>query len=192
MSNFQNAQSFFSMFSSIPTPELEHNLSLSNVNPRNVYRGLFASSSPALILILTLQIRTKRSEGLLRSRLCTSLTLSRAELSAAQPFLQRWSPNICQNDDMSSGEQRKIHAWCVRYLIAASPLAYSREAMNLLAKEVDPAKTKTVIEYSSGSTVISMSLVSRVYHGIDDVHAYLSNKTSEAKLRMMQFFGLKL
>ncbi|GIZ41546.1 hypothetical protein CKM354_000484600 [Cercospora kikuchii] len=65
-------------------------------------------------------------------------------------------------------------------------------AMNLLSKEVVPDKTKTIVEYSSGSTVISMSMVARVFHNINDTHAYLSNKTSEAKLRLMQFFGLKL
>ncbi|KXS95460.1 hypothetical protein AC578_4713 [Pseudocercospora eumusae] len=68
----------------------------------------------------------------------------------------------------------------------------SMPAMNLLQKEVHPEKTKTIVEYSSGSTVISMSMVARVFHGITDSHAYLSNKTSEAKLRLMQFFGLKL
>ncbi|KAF2217188.1 hypothetical protein CERZMDRAFT_81138 [Cercospora zeae-maydis SCOH1-5] len=65
-------------------------------------------------------------------------------------------------------------------------------AMNLLSNEVVPDKTKTIVEYSSGSTVISMSMVARVFHNINDTHAYLSNKTSEAKLRLMQFFGLKL
>ncbi|KAI2620945.1 tryptophan synthase beta subunit-like PLP-dependent enzyme [Hypomontagnella submonticulosa] len=65
-------------------------------------------------------------------------------------------------------------------------------ALNLLEKSVVPGKTNTIIEYSSGSTVISMSLVSRVYHGISDVRAFLSNKTSTAKLRLMQFFGLDI
>lgn len=64
--------------------------------------------------------------------------------------------------------------------------------MNLLEKSVKPGQTKTVIEYSSGSTVISMSLVARVYYGLPDVRAYLSNKTSTAKLRLMQFFGLDI
>lgn len=63
-------------------------------------------------------------------------------------------------------------------------------ALNMLAQEVDPAKSKTVIEYSSGSTVISLALASRINHGIQDVRAFLSNKTSPAKLRLMQFFGL--
>ncbi|KKY13386.1 putative cysteine synthase [Diplodia seriata] len=65
-------------------------------------------------------------------------------------------------------------------------------AMNLLEKSLEKDKTKTVIEYSSGSTVISMSLVGRVFHGIDDTRAYMSNKTSDAKLKLMQFFGLKI
>lgn len=37
-----------------------------------------------------------------------------------------------------------------------------------------------------------MALVAQVYHGLNDVRAYLSNKTSFAKLRLMQFFGLDL
>lgn len=65
-------------------------------------------------------------------------------------------------------------------------------ALNLLEKAVVPGKTKTVVEYSSGSTVIAMSLVSRAFHGVPDVRAFLSNKTSQAKLRLMQFFGLSM
>ncbi|KAH7079548.1 tryptophan synthase beta subunit-like PLP-dependent enzyme [Paraphoma chrysanthemicola] len=64
-------------------------------------------------------------------------------------------------------------------------------AMNMLSKEVHP-ETSTVVEYSSGSTVISLALASRIYHGIDDVKAFLSNKTTTSKLRMMQFFGLDI
>ncbi|KAK1978793.1 cysteine synthase [Colletotrichum cereale] len=65
-------------------------------------------------------------------------------------------------------------------------------ALNLLQKGVVPGKTETIVEYSSGSTVISMSLASRVYHGVPDVRAFISNKTSLAKLRLMQFFGLNI
>lgn len=50
--------------------------------------------------------------------------------------------------------------------------------------------TKTIVEYSSGSTAVSMSIIARVLHNISDTRAFLSNKTSEAKLRMMRFFGL--
>ncbi|RMJ28670.1 cysteine synthase B [Aspergillus sp. HF37] len=64
-------------------------------------------------------------------------------------------------------------------------------ATNMLQAQVDP-KTRTIVEYSSGSTVISMSTIARVMHGIEDTRAFLSNKTSEAKLRLMQFFGLDI
>lgn len=64
--------------------------------------------------------------------------------------------------------------------------------MNLLEKSVEAGRTKTIIESSSGSTVISMAMVARAFHGINDIHAYLSNKTSEPKLRLMQFFGLSV
>lgn len=42
-----------------------------------------------------------------------------------------------------------------------------------------------VVEYSSGSTVISMAMLAHM-NGINDVHAYLSNKTSAAKLKLMR------
>ncbi|RAH72016.1 putative cysteine synthase B [Aspergillus aculeatinus CBS 121060] len=65
-------------------------------------------------------------------------------------------------------------------------------AMNMLESGVIPGQTQTIVEYSSGSTVISMSMIARVMHGIDDTRAYLSNKTSNAKLKLMQFFGLNI
>jgi cysteine synthase len=65
-------------------------------------------------------------------------------------------------------------------------------ALNLLQNCVVPGKTKAVVEYSSGSTVLSMSLISRAIHGVDDVRAFLSNKTSSTKLRLMQFFGIDM
>jgi cysteine synthase len=64
--------------------------------------------------------------------------------------------------------------------------------MNLLEQGVEPGKTRTIVESSSGSTVISMAMVARAFHGIDDVHAYVSNKTSKTKLRLLQFFGLNV
>lgn len=64
-------------------------------------------------------------------------------------------------------------------------------ALNLLS-QVSRDTTDTIVEYSSGSTVISMSILGRVLHNLEDTRAYLSNKTSGAKLRLMQFFGLDL
>ena len=66
-------------------------------------------------------------------------------------------------------------------------------ALNMLQNTAKEASNiDTVVEYSSGSTVISMSVISRVLYGIEDTRAYLSNKTSEAKLRLMRFFGLSI
>ncbi|KAH9882470.1 hypothetical protein J1614_000706 [Plenodomus biglobosus] len=65
-------------------------------------------------------------------------------------------------------------------------------AMNMLSKGVRSENTKSVVEYSSGSTVISLALASRINHNVHDVRAYLSNKTSRSKLRLMQFFGLDI
>ncbi|KAJ3496815.1 hypothetical protein NLG97_g2378 [Lecanicillium saksenae] len=65
-------------------------------------------------------------------------------------------------------------------------------ALNLLEKTVKPDVTKTIVEYSSGSTVLSMSLIGRAIYGLDDVRAFLSNKTSFAKIRLMQLFGINI
>ncbi|KAF2826886.1 cysteine synthase-like protein B [Ophiobolus disseminans] len=65
-------------------------------------------------------------------------------------------------------------------------------AMNMLSKGVELGKTKTVVEYSSGSTVISLALAGRIYHGVQNCKAFLSNKTTVSKLRLMQFFGLDI
>lgn len=51
---------------------------------------------------------------------------------------------------------------------------------------------KTIVEYSSGSTIISMAVLARVLHGIDDTRAYLSNKTSSTKIQLMRLFGLEV
>jgi cysteine synthase A len=58
--------------------------------------------------------------------------------------------------------------------------------------QVKPGKTTTIVEYSSGSTVVSMSMIARILYGIKDTRAYLSNKTSHTKLQMMRFFGLNM
>lgn len=65
-------------------------------------------------------------------------------------------------------------------------------ALNLLQNSIVPDKTKTVVEYSSGSTVLSMSLIARAFYGLPDVRAFLSNKTSVAKIRLMQLFGINM
>ncbi|KAJ6560967.1 cysteine synthase [Mycena sp. CBHHK59/15] len=51
--------------------------------------------------------------------------------------------------------------------------------------------THTLVEYSSGSTVISLGILANIY-GIPHTKAYLSNKTSPTKLDLLRFFGLDL
>jgi cysteine synthase len=62
----------------------------------------------------------------------------------------------------------------------------------LQSNKITPGKTNTIVEYSSGSTVVSMSMMARILYGIQDTRAFLSNKTSHAKLQMMRFFGLNM
>ncbi|KIM99625.1 hypothetical protein OIDMADRAFT_181057 [Oidiodendron maius Zn] len=66
-------------------------------------------------------------------------------------------------------------------------------ALNMLqGGNITPGKTSTIVEYSSGSTVVSMSMMARILYGIKDTRAFLSNKTSHAKLQMMRYFGLNI
>lgn len=64
-------------------------------------------------------------------------------------------------------------------------------ALNMLQKAGDLA-TKTIMEPSSGSTVTSMAMISRVLYRNTDVHAFVSNKIEQSRLRTLQFFGLKV
>ncbi|ELR06325.1 hypothetical protein VC83_08575 [Pseudogymnoascus destructans] len=66
-------------------------------------------------------------------------------------------------------------------------------AMHMLQSEkMTQGKIKTLVEYSSGSTVVSLGMIARILYGIEDTRAFLSNKTSLAKLQMMRFFGLNI
>ncbi|TGZ80668.1 cysteine synthase B [Ascodesmis nigricans] len=86
----------------------------------------------------------------------------------------------------------RIYAKIMSCLPANNVKSLPGKALNMLEKCVKPNDTKTIIEYSSGSTVVSMSLIARAIHGVDDVRAFLSNKTTDAKLNMMRFFGLRI
>ncbi|QRW14192.1 cysteine synthase [Ceratobasidium sp. AG-Ba] len=52
-------------------------------------------------------------------------------------------------------------------------------------------QTRRIVEYSSGNTVISLSIIANIL-GIGDTCAYISNKTSQAKINLLRFFGLEL
>lgn len=84
----------------------------------------------------------------------------------------------------------RIYAKMMTFLPAHNVKELPALAM-LSSSQVTP-QTKSLVEYSSGSTVISMGIVARVLHGITDTRAYISNKTSESKLKLLQFFGLDL
>ncbi|KAK0737726.1 cysteine synthase [Schizothecium vesticola] len=53
------------------------------------------------------------------------------------------------------------------------------------------AQHQTIVEASSGSTVLSLGILSRALWGHDDVHAYVTNKKHPDSLRLLKFFGLK-
>ncbi|KAJ7187819.1 tryptophan synthase beta subunit-like PLP-dependent enzyme [Mycena filopes] len=71
----------------------------------------------------------------------------------------------------------------------------SLPALNMILRGQEKGKitkdTHTLVEYSSGSTVISMGMLANIY-GIQNTKAYLSNKTSPTKLDLLRFFGLDL
>lgn len=93
----------------------------------------------------------------------------------------------------------RLHTYCISlnpliesWNLAVEYLCSYCVALSMLQSEQITQETKTLIESSSGSTVISMAIIARVLHAIDDTRALISNKTSEAKLKMMRFFGLNM
>ncbi|KAF3014062.1 hypothetical protein E8E14_012186 [Neopestalotiopsis sp. 37M] len=64
-------------------------------------------------------------------------------------------------------------------------------ALNMIQNAIGKEKN-AVLEASSGSTVISLSLASRVVNQNDDVTAYVTNKTERSRLQTLSFFGLKV
>lgn len=143
---------------------------------------------------------TKLFECLLWARCSSKLFRPRPPADASscrdstksKSVLPGWGQNTCKDDVYASVEQCQDHAWYVKEDSPPLHITHAYPALNMLTKEVHPEKSKTVVEYSSGSTVISLALVSRINHGIQDVRAFLSNKTSAPKLRLMQFFGLDM
>ncbi|KAJ7082911.1 tryptophan synthase beta subunit-like PLP-dependent enzyme [Mycena belliarum] len=67
----------------------------------------------------------------------------------------------------------------------------SLPALNMILRGQEKGKitddTHTLVEYSSGSTIISMGILGNIY-GIPNTKAYLSNKTTPAKLDLLHFF----
>ncbi|KAK1981815.1 cysteine synthase [Colletotrichum cereale] len=66
----------------------------------------------------------------------------------------------------------------------------SLPALKMLRNRPD-AKDKKIVEASSGSTVLSLGIISRVLWGNEDVDAYVTNKKPPESLNMLRFFGIR-
>ena len=68
-------------------------------------------------------------------------------------------------------------------------------ALNKLMRATEAGKldhsTERIVEYSSGNTVVSLAIISKIMGG-PQVGAYISNKTSPQKMELLRFFGLDL
>jgi len=64
-------------------------------------------------------------------------------------------------------------------------------ALNMI-QEAEPKARRPSVEPSSGSTVTSLAMISRVLSDNDDVTALVSNKTKLSRLNQLRFFGLKV
>ncbi|KAF8643032.1 hypothetical protein AX16_009276 [Volvariella volvacea WC 439] len=87
----------------------------------------------------------------------------------------------------------RIYAKLMSHLPATN--VKSLPALNLILRGKERGAitedTHTLVEYSSGSTVISLGILSNIF-GIPKVKAYVSNKTSRIKLDLLRFFGLEV
>ena len=61
----------------------------------------------------------------------------------------------------------------------------------LQAPDIGPEIT-TIVEQSSGSTIISLGILGRVLRGIGSVKALITNKTSETRIQNLRFFGIEV
>ncbi|POS81904.1 hypothetical protein EPUL_004610, partial [Erysiphe pulchra] len=66
----------------------------------------------------------------------------------------------------------------------------SLPVLSMLSSPKITPETKKFIEYSSGSTIMSMSIIARILYGNENTHAYLSNKADPNKIRFLRFFEL--
>ncbi|KAH9447670.1 hypothetical protein H4Q26_007641 [Puccinia striiformis f. sp. tritici PST-130] len=87
----------------------------------------------------------------------------------------------------------RIYAKLMNFLPAGN--VKSLPALNMLQKGLHEqeinAGTDTVVEYSSGSTALSLGIISKIL-GIDRAEIYITNKTTQTKINMLRLFGLEL
>ncbi|KAF7587815.1 hypothetical protein BBP40_006696, partial [Aspergillus hancockii] len=67
----------------------------------------------------------------------------------------------------------------------------SLPALNMLYAAGDSLHDKTIVEASSGSTILSLGILARGLWGHDDTCAYVTNKSRKSQLDMLRFFGIK-
>ncbi|KAL1844009.1 hypothetical protein VTJ49DRAFT_6413 [Mycothermus thermophilus] len=81
----------------------------------------------------------------------------------------------------------RIYAKLLTHLPAQN--VKSLPALNML-RGLPEARDKTIVEASSGSTVLSLGIIARVLWGNEDVNAYVTNKKSPESLGLLRFFGI--
>ncbi|KAJ0159995.1 putative siderophore biosynthesis protein SbnA [Colletotrichum tanaceti] len=67
----------------------------------------------------------------------------------------------------------------------------SLPALGMLLAQTNAAD-KSIVEASSGSTVLSLGILSRVLWGNESVTAFVTNKKHPDSLKLLRFFGLKV
>ncbi|KXX77009.1 putative siderophore biosynthesis protein SbnA [Madurella mycetomatis] len=65
----------------------------------------------------------------------------------------------------------------------------SLPALSML-RGIPEAQDRTIVEASSGSTVLSLGIIARVLWGHNDVNAYVTNKKNPESLNLLRFFGI--
>lgn len=117
---------------------------------------------------------------------------SSAGRSTKASMAETWCPRLRQVDVESSSRKCQVVTRWV-HLVGCFEITdgNASTALNMLLRAKEEGKitekTDTIIEYSSGSTVISLGILANIL-GIEHVKAYLSNKTSPAKLDLLRFF----
>ncbi|PWN99154.1 putative cysteine synthase B, partial [Tilletiopsis washingtonensis] len=111
------------------------------------------------------------------------------------PDQHRPTPLVELPKELNPFFDERVHIYVKLHSTLPAGNVKSLPALNMFQQAGLDAGTehriKRIVEYSSGSTVISMAMLAHM-RGIDDVSAFLSNKTSSAKLKLMRFFGLRL
>ncbi|KAG8731877.1 hypothetical protein FRC10_001389 [Ceratobasidium sp. 414] len=89
----------------------------------------------------------------------------------------------------------RIYAKIMTALPAGNVKALPGKSLNMLLRGREEGSittnTRKIVEYSSGNTVISLGIIAKIL-GIGTTCAYISNKTSQAKINLLRFFGLQL